>query len=114
MSEILSDTFFPLFVATEGVLRKMRNRALRTRATLQQRNRATFTVRDLGERTLPRRFVFSPPNDFCAMTKTIASEVIVSYFHHYFWIDRLPFAAAFRAPPTWPAGSVSGKTRWFA
>src|SRR5438132_5789872 len=84
------------------------------RAALQQCNRATFTVRDLIERALPRRFVFSPSNDSCAVTKTVASEMIVGYFYHYFGIDRLPFAAAFGTPTTWPAGSVSGKARRFA
>src|SRR6478609_7563560 len=84
------------------------------RATLQQCNRATFTVRDLIERALPRRFVFSPPNDSCAVTKTVASEMIVGYFCHYFRIDWLPFAGAFGTPTTWPAGSVSGETRRFA
>ena len=73
------------------------------RPRLQQCNRATFTVRDLIERALPRRFVFSPSNDSCAVTKTVASEMIVGYFHHYFGIDRLPFAAPFSAPPTWTA-----------
>jgi hypothetical protein len=32
VSEILSDIFFPLFIATEGVLRKMRSTARRMRA----------------------------------------------------------------------------------
>src|SRR5207253_7026972 len=81
---------------------------------LEQCNRATFAVRDLIERTLLRRFVFSPPNDSCAVTKTVTSEMIVGYFHHYFRIDRLPFAAAFGAPPTWAAGSVSRETWWCA
>ena len=44
-------------------------------------------------RALPRRFVFPPSNDSCAVAKTVASEMIVGYFYHYFWIDRLPFAA---------------------
>src|SRR5205807_3766435 len=87
---------------------------------LEQCNRAPFAVRDVIERTLLRRFVFSPSNDSCAVTKTVTSEMIVGYFHHYFRIDRLPFAAAVRAglavgaPPTWAAGSVSRETRWFA
>src|SRR5437773_9914769 len=85
--------------------------AQNARATLQQCNRATFTVRDLIERALPRRFVFSPPNDSCTVTKTVASEMIVGYFYHYFRIDWLPFAAAFGAPTTWPAGSRSEERR---
>src|SRR6266403_1129545 len=92
----------------------LRHNGQNARAALQQCNRATFTVRDLVERTLPRRFVFSPSNDSCAVTKTVASEMIVGYFHHYFRIDRLPFAAAFSAPPTGTARGVSGETRWFA
>src|SRR5438132_2452470 len=96
--------------APENPRRARRMRAL----PLQQCNRATFTVRDLVERTLPRRFVFSPPNDSCAVAKTVASEMIVSYFHHYFRIDRLPFAAAFGGPPTRAARGVSGETWWFA
>src|SRR5438105_14704752 len=95
--------------APENPRRARRMRAL----PLQQCNRATFTVRDLVERTLPRRFVFSPPNDSCAVTKTVASEMIVGYFHHHFWIDRFPFAAAFRTPTTWAAGSIPSETRWF-
>src|SRR2546423_14838693 len=94
--------------------RNLRQSAQKARATLQQCNRATFAVRDLIERTLLRRFVFSPPNDSCAVTKTVAGEMIVRHFHHYFRIDRLPFAAAFGAPPTRAARGVSGETRWFA
>src|SRR5438034_10483745 len=81
---------------------------------LQQRNRATFAVRDLIERALLWCFVFSPPNDFCAVTKTVASEMIVSHFHHYFRIDRLPFAATLGAPATRTAGSIPGTTWRFA
>src|SRR5438874_1460641 len=94
----------------------MRSTARRMRALPlpQQRNRATFAVRDLIERTLPRRFVFSPSNDFCAVTKTVAREMIVGYFDHDFRIDRLPFAATLGAPATRTAGSVSSKTRRFA
>src|SRR5438445_1409814 len=91
----------------------MRSTARRMRALPQQRNRPTFAVRDLIERTLPRRFVFSPSNDFCAVTKTVAREMIVGYFHHDFRIDRLPFAATLGAPAARTAGGVSGKTRWF-
>ena len=80
----------------------------------QQCNRATFAVRDLIERTLPRRFVFSPPNDSCAVTKTVASEMIVGYFHYYFGIDWFPFAAAFGTPTAWAARSIPSETRWFA
>ena len=65
---------------------------------------------DLIEQALPWRFVFSPPNDFRPVAKSRARKVIVGYFDHDFWIDRLPFAASLRAPPAGAAGSVAGKT----
>src|SRR5437868_2033368 len=73
-----------------------------------------FAVRDLIECALLWRFVLSPPNDFCAVTKTIAREMIVRYFHHNFRIDRLPFAAPLRAPATRTARGVSGEAGWLA
>src|SRR2546422_393414 len=67
------------------------------RLLLEQCNLTTFAVLDLIERALLGRFLLSPPNDFCAVTKTVASEMIVRYFDYDFRIDRLPFAAAVRA-----------------
>jgi hypothetical protein len=58
-------------------LRAQRAECARYPTAMQSRD---LHVRDLIERALPRRFVFSPPNDSCAVTKTVASEMIVGYF----------------------------------
>src|SRR5207248_11141328 len=89
----------------------LRHNAQNARAALQQCNRATFTVRDLIERALPRRFVFSPPNDSCAVTKAVASEMIVGHFYHYFRIDWLAFAAALGTQMNWNVAVFCGQTR---
>src|SRR4051794_20044032 len=70
-------------------------------------------MRHLVERALPRRFVFSPAQNFRAVPEAFAREMIVGHFHHDLRIDWLPLAASFRTPAARAAGRVAGKAGLF-
>src|SRR2546423_8101504 len=81
---------------------------------LKQRERFAFAAADLAHRALLRRFVLSPAQNFCAVSKSAAGKMIVGDFDHDLWIDRLPFTAAFRAPAARPSRRVAGESRRFS
>src|SRR5688572_23774769 len=67
---------------------------------------------DLVHRALARRLVGAIANDLRAMAETASREMIVGNLHDYLRIDRLPFAAPFRAPAAGTTRRIPGEARF--
>ena len=68
---------------------------------------------DLVHGALARVFVGTPPQKFCAVSKSTAGEMVIGNFHDDFWSDWFPFATAIRAPTAGASGRVACEPRWF-
>src|SRR5256885_7310289 len=66
----------------------------------EQTQRGAASLRDLVHRALPGRLIRTPPNQARAMSKSAASEMVVTNLDHELRLKWFPFGRAFGAPAT--------------
>src|SRR5215510_12030326 len=84
----------------------------RRRQLLQQRIEVSRQRRrlDLLEGALLRILVWTKTNELRSVTEAVAGDMIVAHLDNEIRLYRLPFAAAFGAPPARTAGRFAGES----